>query len=435
MKANTVQTIFLLIAATALVFMILGFLLVPKANAGTLPPENRCMMKGSLATFSWTNWESEWDEDWEDEWDTDRSEPVFRYNRVEGLHLGMKLKRDYQKLNHPHQSFLFGSFGYSFAAKEFQYQAGLEKGVMNDFRLALGGEYHRLIDTPDRWIIGDIENSLAAVLLREDFQDFYIREGGSVYMEQHLTKHADVQLSYHYDQLDSIEKNTNWAVFGGKKKFRPNPKMNAGHLKSVQISVNMDTRNSKKHTTQGWWITVEGEHSLDDAESDFQFDRVLADIRRYQPLGYGEGLDFRIRAGSVTSLPPWQRTFHLGGLSTLRGFRYKAFPSGPMNPGGNRLLLGQVELRLGSETVSQAMDLEIFDLNRFVLFADAGWVGVVDPGMDLLEGFDGLGWKDFKSDVGIALTNNDGNVRFEIARRTDISRKPFTFLIRIKRDF
>jgi hypothetical protein len=421
----------------ALIYILLGLLIAPMAKAESAPGDFQLL--SPLSQFHKWNVlndgsDDDWNDDWDEEWDTDRSEPYVRYNRVEGLHIGVELKREYWKLEYPDQAFIFGSCGYAFAAKEFQYQLGLEKGLMEDFRMAFGAEYHRLIDTPDLWRMEHVENSLAAFLLREDFLDFYLREGGSAYYEQYFTRNVHFQIGYHFDQVDSIGKNTNWALFGGKKKFRDNPAMIPGDIKSIKASLFVDTRNSKKQPRRGWLIHVEGEHSLEQ-DNYFDFNSVVADIRRYQPLGYGESLDFRVRAGSGTGDLPWQRSFHLGGISTLRGFRYKAFPDGPMHMGGNRMLLGQVEFRIGSSTMQDVLDLDLFELKHIVLFADAGWVSQVDPELTLTEGFDEIDWSAFKSDVGIALTNGSGNIRFEIARRTDTSKKPFTFMIRMKRDF
>ena len=416
-----------------LVYIILGLLIAPMAKAEPALMESRIL--SPLSEFHlWNTSDDDWDTDWDEDWDTDRSAPYIRYDRVEGLNIGFELKRDYLKLEYPDQAYIFGSSGYAFAAKEFQYQIGLEKGLMDEFRMAFGVEYHRLIDTPDLWRIEYFENSLGAFLLREDFLDFYLREGGSIYYEQYLTRKAHFQIGYHFEQLDSLSKNTNWALFGGKKKFRQNPAMSAGNITSVKAALFVDTRNSRKQPRRGWLIQVEEEHSLTE-NSDFDFNSVVADIRRYQPIGYGESLDFRVRAGSGTGNLPWQRSFHLGGISTLRGFKYKAFPDGPMHIGGNRMLLGQVEFRIGSGTMQDVLDVDFFELKHIVLFADAGWVSQVDSGLTLTEGFDGIEWSAFKSDIGIALTNSSSNFRFEVARRTDTNKKPFTFMIRLKRDF
>ena len=160
------------------------------------------------------------------------------------------------------------------------------------------------------------------------------------------------------------------------------------------------------------------------------------DVRRYQPLGFGEGLDFRLRVGTVSGNSiPWHKSFHLGGLSSLRGFPYKAFPAGPMNPGGNRMLLAQLEYRMGTQDLPDELDWGLLEHFNLIIFADAGWVGIADHEADLFGGFDSMTWSKIKTDVGIALANRSGNVRIQIARRTDTNEKPYVFSFRINRPF
>ena len=178
---------------------------------------------------------------------------------------------------------------------------------------------------------------------------------------------------------------------------------------------------------------VEAEHAGADLIGDFTFDRLVVDFRRYQPTGFGEGLDFRLRVGTSHGMLPWQRSYHLGGISTLRGFPYKLFPAGRMNPGGNRMLLAQLEYRMGTRDFPA--DLWIFDNFNIILFADAGWVGYTSERDHFLKGFKQLSWSTLKTDVGIAFANRSGNVRFQIARRLDTGKDPYVFLFRISRPF
>jgi hypothetical protein len=448
MKSFVLKQVLFLIGATLILVLIMGVFLISSAHGATLPSGSRAGFKSALMTSSsdddWADdWDEEWDKDWGDDWDNDsndwvdgeRTGVMVRYNRVEGLMAGMRIKKEYWRSRETHRPFIYGHWGYAFAAKEFQYMAGLEKGLFDEFRFGFGGEYHRMIDTPDRWIIPDEENSLAAVLLKEDFQDFYLREGGSGYIIQNINGAATFTAAYNVDEFRSVEKNTNWSLFGGKKQFRQNPAMDEGELHSLSLNFELDTRNSKRKTRQGWLVQLEGEHAGDDLRGDFTFDRVLLDLRRYQPLGYNDGLDFRIRAGSSWGHLPWQRSYQLGGLSTLRAFRFKKFPDGPDQAGGNRMVLAQLEYRLGNQDLPDEFDLGILEHFYIVLFADAGWVAHVDENMDWTEGFEDLDYHDFKNDVGLALTNRGGNVRFEIARRTDTSVKPFMFWFRLNRPF
>lgn len=422
----TKQVLFLILLAIALL-LLMGMLFYTNARA-----------QDPTIGF-WRDFNSNWDWDWD--WDGEFYEgnrllADVRYNRVEGLHVGVRVNQEYWRRRRPNQPFLFGFTGYSFNAKELQYQIGLEKGFFRNHHLAFGGEYHRMIDTPDRWIIPDLENSLAAFFLKEDFHDFFFREGGSGYISHSFWRRLTFSVTYTYDKMDSVEKNTDWALFGGKKKhFRENPPMNAGQIQSLTGRVVFDTRNSQRYTTRGWFVEVEYEHAGNGLGGDFEFDRLVADVRRYQPLGFGQGFDMRIRVGTANGMLPWQRSFHLGGLSTLRGFPYKAYPYGRMSPGGNRLFLAQLEYRMGESNFPDQLGLGFFDLFNFIIFTDLGWVWEVDAETAIFQGFEELAWSNLKSDVGIALANRSGSVRFELARRLDTGHKPFTFTFRINRAF
>ena len=421
MQRVMMKQVLLLVFLSMSLMLVMGLVICTNANAQGLS----------------MNFFQDWDDDWDDDWGRgNRISPDVRYNRVEGLYLGFRVEEDYWRSHYPRRPFLYGFSGYAFKAKELQYRIGLEKGFFDELRMAFGGEYHRIIDTEDRWIIPDIENSLAAFFLKEDFQDFFLREGGSGYIRQNVTRDICLTAAYHYDVIDSVEKNTNWALFGGKKHFRDNPAMDAGEMRSVVGKLVIDTRNSEKRTTRGWYVQAEGEYAGKDLKGDFDFNRLLVDIRRYQPIGFGEGIDFRLRVGTISGeMIPWHKSFHLGGLSSLRGFPYKAFPAGPMSPGGNRMLLAQLEYRMGSQDLPDELDWGLLERFNIILFADAGWVGYADQDVDLFGGFDSLTWSKLKTDVGIALANRSGNVRIQVARRTDTNKKPYVFLFRINRPF
>jgi cytoskeletal protein CcmA (bactofilin family) len=113
--------------------------------------------------------------------DSDFPRPLITYDRVDGLTLGVRLPtREWWRCKR-HQFAVLGKGGYSFASKRWQYQVGLERGIVEDFGLSIGAELHDVTETEDRWIIDDEENSLAAALLKEDFRDYYRRDGYSVY--------------------------------------------------------------------------------------------------------------------------------------------------------------------------------------------------------------------------------------------------------------
>jgi outer membrane protein assembly factor BamA len=434
MRRQSVKQALFLAFLTIILFFVLGFIIVTSVKSETPAPAFR-----GLSVDRYFDSDDE-----EDDYSnsrhrlgrhTYRSDFEVRYNRVEGVYLGMAAKKPTSRWWSSSKSSLFGFWGYAFSAKEFQYQIGLEKGFFEDFRLAFGGEYHRRVDTPDRWIISDDENSCAAFFIREDFHDYYYSEGASGWISQNITPALQITAGYEDDKTDSLDRHAKWSLFGGKKRFRENPAMDAGEFHVATGRLVFDTRNSVKRTTSGWYLQAEAERAGGDFGGDFTYDRVLVDLRRYQPLGFGEGVDIRLRAGSSHGILPWQKSYHLGGLSTLRGYAYKAFPDGWAMPGGNRMVLAQIEYRTGNEDLPDGLDFGLLDEFNLILFNDVGWVADAGPDAAIQEGFDDLTFRGFKHDVGLALANHSGNVRFEIARRTDTGHRPYSFMFRCSRPF
>ncbi len=356
--------------------------------------------------------------------DMDEDSFMFRYNRVEGLFLGLRIPRQSWEYGDQGGFHLFGHAGYGFANKKGSYQIGFGRGFFDSFGFSIGVEAHDMTETDDTWIMPEFENSLAAILLKEDFHDFYRREGYSAYASQNITHHLRISAEYRKDSHYSLEKNTNWSIFGGKKKFRENPKIDEIEFTGLVAKITLDSRNDYKYPDQGWLISLTGEYAGKDFnDNGVNFDRFILDIRRFQPLGFGENLNFRLRAGSSRGELPQQYKFDLGGISTLRGYKFKEFEN------HNRMVLGNLEYQI-NENRNPVID----DLN-LIIFGDAGYLWSVENTDKATNGFDNLDWDDLYTSVGIALCNREGNVRLNIAKRLDEKDKPVVITFRINRPF
>ncbi len=342
------------------------------------------------------------------------------YNRVEGLFLGLGQNKEYFWSGA--ESFSpYGFVGYAFALHRWRYQLGLDKWFGNENRFEVGIEGHSLTASKDYWIIGPKENSLYAFLAREDFMDYFSRDGMSVHVAQYFHVNSRITLSFDLDKYSSLSDMTNWSVFGGHKSFRPNPAILDGWMRSIVLDI--QHREYKGDTRRtGWMAGLRGETTV---SGDFDFRMLTAQAVRYQPLFRGMQLNMRLRLGTSGGVLPPQRTYQIGGFNTLNAFPYKEFT-------GNRLALFNIELLLSPELFKRS---NFFPLNTvtLILFSDVGEVQNAGN-VGLSEGWKLMRMSEMKSDYGVGFGNGSGSFRIFLAWRTDISASP-TFGIRVARPF
>ena len=345
--------------------------------------------------------------------DVDGTNIGVRYNRVEGVFLSLAVPR-YLRNTRGHLNG-YGFIGYGFESGDVRYQVGLDRWLFDrhNWRTEIGAELHDLTDTKDLWRIGHTENSLAAFILKEDFHDYFEREGYSFHLSQNLTRHLKATVAWRNDTYRSLGVNTNWSILGGNDNFRENPSLgrDEGEMRSIYTSVVIDSRDSEEHRDGGMMIEVTAENSAPGFGGDFDFNRYTAEVRLYERMMYDEGLMLRLLAGTSDGALPFQKNFEIGGISTLRGFSYKEFS-------GTRMVLANVEYKLNSRIFGDLLGID--DLH-FIMFGDVGnaWSGSGDEG--IVDSFKPLTWRNLKSNLGVALSDASGRYRVNFAKRTDRS--------------
>lgn len=351
---------------------------------------------------------------------------ILRYNRVQGLFLGLEFPKSIA--NKYNIITIHGFGGYGFEEKAWRYQIGLDRYFFNrtSYRFEIGASFYDLTDTRDDWIITPLENSLASFLIHEDFQDYYRRNGYEVHISQNLTIYLKGTLAYRNDRYNSVGKNVDWALFGGDKKFRINPAIDQGNMRSLYGELYLDTRNDHETPRRGWYGKLSVEKSNSDLNSDFSFNQYILELRHYIQISRNERLDLRFKAGSSEGELPIQKQYEIGGISTLRGFNYKEFR-------GDRLLLTNIEYNLSPSLFSR--DFFLFDDIRLIFFSDIGSAWFSNDNSKFSKGFDILKLNTLKSDIGIGFSNWDGTVRLNIAKRTDTNKDPMAITFRIAKPF
>lgn len=340
--------------------------------------------------------------DFGDRWpftETSAYRPIssIRYNRVDGLTLGIRRKpMDWDSYD---RARIFGQVGRSFGLDEWRYEAGAEARLghsysTQDFDIKVGGSYRLETGTDDLWKASWAENTSAAFFFRTDLFDYYQTEGYTLYAVARATPLLQATVAYRSDDYRSLSQNATWSLFGGDS-FRSNPGIDEGRMQSVVVTLDGGKIRGLRWIPSG--IAFRGEAEFGESMGgDFNFNRYIGDIRAYLHTGRDMGLSLRARAGTSTGQLPLQKAFTLGGAGSVRAYPQNIFR-------GSEMILVNAEMAF--------YDVDPLDgiLDGVTLFAlaDAGWTN-------------GLSGQEFSMDdvipaAGFGVALDDRQIRFELA--------------------
>lgn len=393
------------------------------------------------------------------------------YNRVEGLPVmaGPRLTWRYPGASFRLEGLAIWRTATGFEPNLDNREAGYR--ALGDLRLGpsgreqqleLGGKAYDLVMPIEDWQLKDDEVGLAAFLWHRDFRDYYLSRGVAGFARLMPAPGLSLFGEIARNQETSVAARDPWTPFRDAEPWRANPAVDEGHFIQLKAGLDLDTR-----YYDGWRagasLHAEWEHGESDDVTErslplavrsplplppYQYDRVFADLRLYQPVGFG-GLQLRaVGVGVVGDNPlPVQRRLSLGGPDPMPGFPFRQFAcngavADPALPAlCDRLALFQAEYRGG-------LDINPFDGDwwdhdawrrprprgdrnyrddfwwdgpQFVLFADAGtaWLKADGPGQ--------LHW-----DAGAGL--EFGSVALYAARAIERN-QPIRLFVRIHRRF
>ena len=261
----------------------------------------------------------------------------FDYNRVDGVKLMVGARYD-------HPDSLIPSFeamgGYAFSSKRGRYRVGVTQTVLRGpAPVQIGGRVYRLLKSDDDKIIGETENSIFALLINEDWKDYYEAEGAYGFLTFTPVRWGTLEVGYLSEKQRWLDAHPKlWSLFGDKD-FRENfssvpyPQLQAARadfadkqVTSLNLQASVDTRDDEKNPHQGWLGSLIYEYSPGDWQGDFDFSRFEGRVRRFQPLTRYLSLHLLGAYGRVDGdAIPLNRRFFLGGLGTVHGYRHKAY--------------------------------------------------------------------------------------------------------------
>ncbi|MFH1755143.1 MAG: BamA/TamA family outer membrane protein, partial [Candidatus Latescibacterota bacterium] len=336
------------------------------------------------------------------------------YQRVDGLVLYFA-PGAYAR--HRYGTSLKGRIGYGFRSEDWSLSGTLAQPLLPDGRLQLLLSGYAGTAYTDQSGVGDLENIFATVLFKEDFRDYFWREGFSaqlVYTPYRLFRIAG---GFRTDDYTSLVNKASWSLGSGD--FIPNPPVQEGTMRSVFGEAQFGSEATHVRVN----YETAGEHL---AGGDFEFDQLTAQLRQQTYLGRDKRFDMRVKYG--TTLSGWlpnQRRYLVGGLGTVRGYDYQSLLVAPVvEPGvhgGQQMFLANAEIKLGlnfgwSWIGDWDLDWEDdweadFDFDLALFF---------DTGMAWADKNAAVDFADLKSSAGVGLLfGDDDDLRLDIIHVID----------------
>jgi len=368
------------------------------------------------------------------------------YNRVDGFQLQW-MPRSYtgERMG----PVLQGLFRYGFASEEWTLGGTFLQPLLPNHALMLKLGAFGGTDYNDNTGVSDVENMLAAVFFKEDDRDYFEREGASLSLILSPCSWLRVEGGYRADDYASLENNADWSFAGGD--FLPNPAIHEGHMRGVFGNLRLGT--PANHIRLGYDLS-----DPDRFGGDFDFSRLTAAYRGRVELGRAQRFDVQVKYGTaLEGVLPNQHRFAMGGIGTVRGYRYQSLitrdpaaagdPLTAQHPGGQRMLQLNLEYGLtlgwGGWDLSDEIeewgewdegDWDDIDFSEVGSF-DGRLFVFYDSGMAWEDRHAEVSFDDCEASIGVGYQFGEDGLRLDVARPIEGDDTDPIFQLRCNRMF
>jgi hypothetical protein len=319
-----------------------------------------------------------------------RARLLLDYNRVDLTRLGLQGQLQSPEGMAPR---LGARLEYAFGRERLLYGFQIEQPIVPPGRIAVGVSMVRRTDHNELQQVDDAENTLALLLSRFDYRDYFEREGFGAYLAWRVPDFSTVSIHVRRDEYRSLPLDPgtdSW--FHHSRPLRDNPAIDPGEARSVALRLERATR-ARGPARAGLyhWAQLEwADHGLG---GDFEYARFLGDLRSVLRLSPAATLMLRFAAGHTAGgTLPAQKEFVVGGVDGLRAHAFSEYR-------GDQMVLAQAEYSVG-----------IWRLRH----------GSVEGGLDVLAFVDaGRAWRDPRNRFSLGPRHIDVDGGFGLATAAD----------------
>ena len=339
------------------------------------------------------------------------------YNRVDQARWGVHLQRQRPLTMMPR---LGARLEYATGRRRTLYGVQLEQPLLPTARFVFGVGMVRRTEHPELQQVGDLENALALLFARTDYRDHFEREGGGVYLSWRVPDFSTVSVHARRDRwrsLPAARHVVSW--FNRGRTLRPNPAIDDGESHSVLVRLERLAKRDR-NTRAGLYHWIEFDRTGGSLGGDYDYTRVLADVRSVLRLSPASTLALRGVVGATTSgALPRQKRFAIGGADGLR-----AHAIGEVN--GDQVALAQAEWSFGLWALREHPSGSGLAV---IAFTDAG------AAWDDATHRYAVGAQRFTVDGGFGLAASEDAMRVYVARDLARPGSPMVWSLRLQRPF
>ncbi len=256
------------------------------------------------------------------------------YNRVDGIDFYLGLRYRSETRLHPR---VVALWGWPSARSGSFYQLEFEQPLLSQKSLSFGVDFYKktAMSRQDEEAIGDLDNNLRAVTARRDLRDYFMREGGTFFVQHIVNPEFLVRLEYRTDDLTSLTTAQSvWSLVRNNERWRENPALMVGNeinawgyegkMNSWYLNFAYDSRDAISHS--GWRLRGFFERSGKGTGGDYDFVKYTLDVMPYWRITDTQTLTLMSQWGIASGTDfPSHKLFYLGGIENLAGYERKEY--------------------------------------------------------------------------------------------------------------